>query len=331
MVAIFQNVIDIALQSSPTSREGVIDSTAKPAVLLISFDKGPSFEGTEKQLFSALKRNALVLQSSNADTALKHLFRKPSPAAVFLTHPGFVHNEQIVQRLVEYAREGGRVVLGSQFSTHLQLDEFKPFFHKWNLPWDSGAYHRTTVALNPAGIPSTLQPSKLFDAYSMKAVHLKNVKSKHKVYVPTSGSCVETPSGEPGQPVSGSLLNECPAAWVPVGKGYLGYIGDVNSEEESTRLALEMCGITIKPGDLGPRTWDVGVTIGAGQVTPISETCAERHLPVYTKRAQLRSREKEVAVRSVKRANNSRRKRLVAERLKEEVMLFCASLSESRS
>ncbi|EPS98306.1 hypothetical protein FOMPIDRAFT_34045, partial [Fomitopsis schrenkii] len=138
---------------------------------------------------------------------------------------------------------GGRMIVGfSEFLNHLPLPQFEPFFRFWNLRWAAGAYHRTTSALNPAGIPSPLRPNALFAAYSMKAVHLRHVKAKHRVYVPLAPSCIEDQASQPGEAITGALLQECPAAWAPVGRGFVGFVGDVNAEEESTRLVLEMCG-----------------------------------------------------------------------------------------
>ena len=111
----------------------------------------------------------------------------------------------------------------------------------------------------------------------------------------------------------------------------MGYVGDVNDEEESTRLVLEMCGIAIAPGDLGPRECAVGLNIQPGRATEaIMETCAERQLMVRTKKnyPPLRAREDEVAARAVKRANFSRQKRLVAESLKEAVWRFARGYGE---
>lgn len=38
-------------------------------------------------------------------------------------------------------------------------------------------------------------------------------------------------------------LNEAPVVYTRVGRGYLGYIGDVNGEEESTNVILSMLGL----------------------------------------------------------------------------------------
>ena len=286
----------------------------------------------EKQLLEALKKNAQMVQVVDAAGALQQLSAKPSPSAVYLTHHGFAQDDRVVQRVIEYARAGGRVVLGSHFAMDLGIDAFGPFFRKWQLPWTSGAFHRTTVALNPAGVPAPLRRSALFDAYSVKAVYLKNVKREHRIYVPARTSSVEGTFGEPGTPLTPALQDECPTAWAPVGKGFLGYVGDVNSEEESVRLVLEMCGVTISPGDLGARPCDVGVAWVGGKCTTLRDVYSERRLPVYTDARAPRPREGEVAARAVKRANLSKRKRIIAERLKEEVSLVrCPRCGWSRA
>ena len=82
--------------------------------------------------------------------------------------------------------------------------------------------------------------------------------------MPAAMSTVESTFGEPGTLLAPALQDECPAAWAPVGKGFLGYVGDVNSEEESLRLVLEMCGAAVSHGDLGPRPCDVGLAWVAG-------------------------------------------------------------------
>ncbi|TFY57503.1 hypothetical protein EVJ58_g6978 [Rhodofomes roseus] len=314
-----ENQSPVSQTAAPTPpREAARDQGPKPEVLLISFDKLSFFDGIEQQLLSALNKNAVVQEVLDAKAALKRLSAKPSPAAIILTHPSVIHNDKVIHHLIAYARAGGKVIVGSQFSNYLPLDQLKPFFQKWELPWVAGVYHRTTIALTPDRVPSPLRSSKLFPAYSAKAVHLKHVKKEHRVYAPTTTSTMEEQFGQPGAPITGSLLEETAAAWAPIGKGYVGYIGDINSEEESTRLVLEMCGVTVKPGDLGPRKCDVGTYVEAGDLKPITDTYGERLLPTRQDLSKPRPREKEVAARSVERANMSRRKRLTAEVLKEE-------------
>ena len=315
-----------ATGSATTATSSSSQSPAtRPLILLISLNAEVStgLVGIDQQLCSALDKHAETIQSVTTQATLKHLSANPKPTACLITHPSITEDGKVIGKLKEYVTNGGRMIVGfSEFLNRLTLPQFAPFFRHWDLPWEVGAYHRSTFALNPAGIPHPLRPKKLFEAYSMKSTSLKNVQPKDKVYLPVSTSRVEDRSGNLGEPLTGALLNECPAAWTRVGQGYLGYVGDVNDEEESTRLVLEMCGITIAPGDLGPRECAVGLNIQPGRPTEaIMETCAERQLMVRTKKnyPPLRAREDEVAARAVKRANFSRQKRLVAESRKEAV------------
>ena len=67
-------------------------------------------------------------------------------------------------------------------------------------------------------------------------------------------------------------------------------VGDVN-DEESTWLVLEMCGIAIAPGDLGPRECAVGLTVlPNGAMEPLMETYAERTLMLRVKENYPRGR-----------------------------------------
>ena len=88
----------------------------------------------------------------------------------------------------------------------------------------------------------------------MKAVHLKNVPRAAAVYLPTPDSYVESHVSAP-TPIRGAAAQMTPAAFTRVGKGFLGYVGDVNGEQGSARLTLEMCGVAVKPGDMGSRRY----------------------------------------------------------------------------
>ena len=70
----------------------------------------------------------------------------------------------------------------------------------------------------------------------MKAVHLEGVKAEDVGYKPTDGSRVESHVFQPF-PVD---LSNAPVAYTRIGDGFLGYIGDVNAEKESTGVILAM-------------------------------------------------------------------------------------------
>ncbi|KAK0201257.1 hypothetical protein DFS33DRAFT_1277539 [Desarmillaria ectypa] len=94
------------------------------------------------------------------------------------------------------------------------------FFATWDLPWDLGSYFRTTVYLNHAenGVPLDGPP----ESYSLKSMMLLNVSPTSRVESNLFGP------------------NEIPCVYGPVGRGWLGYVGDVNNENGSTRVIIVM-------------------------------------------------------------------------------------------
>ncbi|KAL1942221.1 hypothetical protein VTO73DRAFT_6285 [Trametes versicolor] len=246
--------------SMPTTSKTAVPP--KPNILVISLEKEPYIEEIHDQLYRALRKNATVTEVLDARSANRALSSPTHPSAILVSDAAVTRpaHAALLARLIEYTRGGGRVVLGMQLSNHFQLDTVGPFFRKWGLAWDKGSYHRTTFGLNPAGVPAPLDPSTLFPAVSMKAVHLKNVPRECAVYLPTPASRLES-IVHASTPITGDKAQESPAVWARIGDGYLGYIGDVNGEQGTTRLTLEMCEVKIQPGDLGSTERSIGITI----------------------------------------------------------------------
>lgn len=146
---------------------------------------------------------------------LRHLLATPTePTACLIIHQSTTENKNVIEQLKEYVTSGGRMIVGfREFLNHLPLPQFAPFFRHWNLPCAAGAYHRSTFALNSAGVPSPLLPETLFEAYSMKSTSLKNVHPKDEVYLPVYTSHIEDHYSRLGKPLTGALLDGCPAAW----------------------------------------------------------------------------------------------------------------------
>lgn len=110
---------------------------------------------------------------------------------------------------------------------------------KWDLPWEAGSYHRTTLYLNQQIIdrPTDRLPS----SYNHKALFLKNVDPDTAWYVASDRSVVESLVPLPGLGID---LLETSVAFVRVGSGWIGYVGDVNGEEVTSAVVLEMFGLT---------------------------------------------------------------------------------------
>ncbi|KAH8656636.1 hypothetical protein BGZ60DRAFT_340687, partial [Tricladium varicosporioides] len=113
----------------------------------------------------------------------------------------------VQEKLVEYSKTGRTVIIGFHFSSFIIPTELATFFKKtWGLNWKCGDYTHS----NPAFI-SCRRPN-LPEQYSMKALHVKNTQPQDLIYISSPGAV------------------QSPAMLVNYGKGYLGYVGDVNTE-----------------------------------------------------------------------------------------------------
>ncbi|KAH9946733.1 hypothetical protein B0H21DRAFT_387638 [Amylocystis lapponica] len=306
-----------------TSTTGVQNTVKKPTVLVLSLEKEEWLAESYCQLYSALRKNATVHEVESVPAAMRHLSAAPPPSAVLATDSAISQRTHglLATHLAAYVRAGGRLVLGCQFSSHLITPTAPTFFQRFGLPWAAGSYHRTTFALNPAGAPQPLASAALPPTYSMKALHIKHVARAAMVYVPTDESRIES---HVFAAVPVAERTESPAVCARVGAGLVGYAGDVNGEQGSLRLLVEMCGVRIAPGDLGPRRRITGLRGGpGGTLENTYEDEDEVPLPAgwggpAAQERRERPREREVALRAAVRAAKAQRKRILAEQAKEE-------------
>ena len=289
---------------------------------MVSLEKEDWCEEVYSQLYKVLRKKASLTEVFDPQAAIQGLSATPRPDAVLVSDAAITSEENldVLTALVAYARAGGTVVLGMQFSNHLPLDRSRAFFTRWGLPqWGPGSYHRTTFVPNPAGVPTPLDSHALLPSYSMKAVHIKGAARGDAVYLPTASSRVESHVFAPSR-ITGAQAEESPALFARVGQGHLGYTGDVNGEQGTTRLLLEMCGVKVNPGDMGSRTYSTGITVSQGRVT--SQTATDDEISLPSRPPVPRPRESEVTARRATRESVKRQKTEQADALKNEVPLY---------
>ena len=311
--------------SSPSTSDTASDLRPRRNILIVSLEKEDYTDEIYAQFYQALQKNATLTEVKQPRAVHAKLSTTPRPNAVILSDPALAHtkHQKLLTTLIDYVRAGGTAVAALQFSTHLKPAQTRPFFARWGVPWERGAYYRMTTALNSAGVPAPPRKDALLPAVSAKALNVKNAPREHAVYLPTAQSHVESHVYAP-DPVTGAMAQESPAVWTRVREGYLGYVGDVNGEQGSTRLILEMCGVKVRPGDLGARTFSTGINIFPdGRREAIMETEEEVPLPKPAPppppRRQPRPRDVEVAVRVEACGKVREEKRKHADALKVEV------------
>src|SRR5579859_6734183 len=153
-----------------------LGSANHPSILLISFGKEDWFDKMYEHLLKFLKAKATFYEATNP-AEYTALIDGPSVklTAILITTSEFSERKYsaIHARVVEYAKAGGTVIFCGLFSSMISPPKMTEMWHsKWNLPWQSGGYHRTTFSLNPHLAPKLGTVSSLPPAYSMKAVQL---------------------------------------------------------------------------------------------------------------------------------------------------------------
>jgi hypothetical protein len=167
------------------------------SVLLLSLDDEPSLTHIWSELLSTLRSKAQVMLAKNIRSAID-ILSSPSAStnlvAVLVTDASLLgaKNKDVAKKLVEYARSGGTVICGCNFSSFAPPNKFDAFFDKiWGVGWKFGSYHRTTFALNTSVTAAErlrVGSGSLPNSYSMKAVHVKEVSRGESVYLATSDS-----------------------------------------------------------------------------------------------------------------------------------------------
>jgi hypothetical protein len=208
-------------------------------VLLLSMSYLALNHDVSAHLLSALQSSTFLLQAESEDTARQFL-SKPELKAVIIGDADLAEFANkyldLHRRIFQFAEAGGIVVLGCSFSSMISRDHANRFFKDtWKLPWKMASYQRSTYFANPSR-GNGLGGKEIPRSYSQKAVSLKSVADEDKVYIPTPESSLESLVFPP---VS-IELGETPVAYTKVGEGFLGYVGDVNSEEGSTSVILAM-------------------------------------------------------------------------------------------
>lgn len=233
-------------KSSPLSK---MAPPNKPVILVISIgEKWMKDKCDDKRGFGGildnLSEHADLKRTRTAGEALSYLIRNAAspPDGILVTDPGVAQagHEALLNRLVAYARAGGTVVMSYCFSKAIRRNQMREFWARaWGLPWESGSYHRTDLALNRSASTLRGQAAALQDAYSQRAEFLKNVPREHSWYVPTEASVTQSIMSAP-KPVD---QDETAVAFAPFGQGRVGYTGDVNMELGTQLVLMRMFGL----------------------------------------------------------------------------------------
>jgi len=231
----------MAIEELPEQADAPI---ARPMVLLLSISSEPWFDESYSVLMDKLSRRTQLKRASTASAAIRFLSNVNAGAeefklrAIFVTDPGLTESDsdygqeqlqELLHGMLEYLTNGGTVIFCCLFSGFISPPDLDRFFgQSFNLRWRFGNYERTTVHLNRNHSDKDIfnNVSYLPAEYSQKAVFLRYVDPAAAVYRPHDDSPID---------------EQTPVAFTAFGRGWLGYIGDVNREEGSDSALLAMC------------------------------------------------------------------------------------------
>lgn len=232
--------------SSGSSASDTYDTASTPEVLLLKefLARGEEGDRLFRDIYGQLKKNIKTkyrAQKKRCGKAAKSYLTKRKPMVILSVDAGLLGKRKsyidFQLELVEYVRKGGALILACLFSGNASPDLQDAMLARFGLPWKYGDYHRSTFTRNPA-FRDVLGPqlyNSLEESYSMKTLHLKHVPADASVYV-SSWTQSEV------FPATTVDLYQCPAAFARFGRGYVGYIGDVNNEVGSQKLLMAMLG-----------------------------------------------------------------------------------------
>ena len=213
---------------------------AKPYIVLLTLDKADFFKDMYGEFIRLLETRADVKQITAPDEARTAFNDQPKPAVIFCADESLTVSTRIslVQDALSYVRTGGVLIFMGLFSSFSRPPNIGSLFSRLELPWASGDYHRTTFQLNPE--MSHFDTKALAQSYSQKALQLAHVSYDDAIYLSSDSSRIESRVFGPRRVGD---QTQTPAALGNVGEGFIGYIGDVNNEEETTPVMLGMCGL----------------------------------------------------------------------------------------
>lgn len=214
---------------------------ARPTnVVLLSLEKTAWFDDMYKSFLNDIKGAASVQEITTEAAATEFLTGANHHIPVIAADAALARKKstQLRAEAVRFVQDGGIIIFGCDVPSFTTPRELEKLFAAFSLPWKTGDYHRTEFNANKAA--QHVNTSGLVPRYSQKALHLGNVEKKDAVYLPTQSSRIQSHVFPPSRIED---LTQTPAAFRVCGKGWIGYTGDVNAEEETNKVVLAMCGL----------------------------------------------------------------------------------------
>ena len=141
-------------------------------------------------------------------------------------------NDVVLPEIKEYVNEGGRLLVAGFFPTNINRPDSQKFFNAFGLDWCRRGYGKQTYKLN-TNTEALKKPKVLPEQLTLRSLNLAGVAPEDVVYA-TSNEAKESleTNGQAG------MLEEWPVVQARVGRGWVGYVGDVRVSGEGVDIVL---------------------------------------------------------------------------------------------
>ncbi|TLD28528.1 hypothetical protein PspLS_04224 [Pyricularia sp. CBS 133598] len=202
-----------------------VQDTSHRDVLVLCVENKSMIEQICKPLIARITAKASSVQmAGTVDEAFSKLNQTPPPSVILVADGAITRQRKLLERVIDLLHCGATVVLAGYFSSSVSSGELERTLATIGLPWTMGSYTRETVKLRRRAVPGEVV-GRLPSAYSQKTLFLSNVGEPDAWYGRDDNH------------------REAAVAFTKVGHGKLGYVGDVNGEDESDTVIMAMCGL----------------------------------------------------------------------------------------
>ncbi|PIL32505.1 transporter [Ganoderma sinense ZZ0214-1] len=293
-----------------------IDPNLKALIVIIGLDD--IWDGTHPlahHFLTTLPNRTLVRHAKTPTEALRYLNSTTRPYAIVVSDGAVLRSEHgtFMPKLVHYARDGGTVIFDGAFAQRVGPTQLRAMFlEDWRLPWRAHEESIAETALNTftnsnaKGKEGRIDTKGLSGKYMTCANWIKDVVLEDALHV-DARVAAQLAAGKRRdkkgwRPPRGETY-KTPYAFTVMGRGRMGYVGDVLYDQRSVKLIAAMC---LYPGSRAHRPLGTGVP-PPGPV--------EHKGPVEDVR---RPHEFGVTLRCLQRETVKARKRRLAEKTKDE-------------
>lgn len=216
-------------------------------------DELDPFSRAIRQIKSAGSKGATIKTAWTLDEALHLMNHEEAPHAILITDPAITWevNAVLSGHVVQYCRNGGTCILTSRFASNVFFDEFNAYMDQhWGLPWKFHSYTREDCAINISAKGRRDGAQWLYGLQALqrwKASYISGVAPEACWYLPAPNLPENEDDEEEMERCDASNAmprTQTPVAFARVGKGYLGYTGDVNQDASTQAVVLSMLDLT---------------------------------------------------------------------------------------